>query len=378
MAHSFNSKVLESEEERVEREHFDKVVRTFKHYKKYCIERVVKAQNDFHQIPERHKKMVPSFLPHLAKIRTCIEHNYEIIKLILQHTDNMFENKSHEPIQDTDSLTPVSHFDMVKVKTTLRQLVRDWSIEGQEERESSYKPIVNELLKRFPPDECDTTAINVLVPGAGLGRLCFDIASKGYTCQGNEVSLFMLFASNFILNRSMGTDSLTVYPWVHNYCNNRAADDQIRPIHVPDVDPSFLPSSAMFSMAAGDFLEIYTDPESWDCVATCYFIDTANNILAYIETIYKILKPGGYWINLGPLLYHFADTANESSLELSYDVLRGVILNFGFEIVDENLSVQSTYTHNKLNMLKYEYSCVFLVCRKPDRPQSNGTAECSS
>lgn len=25
----------------------------------------------------------------------------------------------------------------------------------------------------------------------------------------------------------------------------------------------------------------------------------------YVELIYKILKPGGYWINLGPLLYHW-------------------------------------------------------------------------
>lgn len=39
--------------------------------------------------------------------------------------------------------------------------------------------------------------------------------------------------------------------------------------------------------------------ESWDCVATCFFIDTAHNVLEYVETIWKILKPGGVWINLG-------------------------------------------------------------------------------
>ena len=43
--------------------------------------------------------------------------------------------------------------------------------------------------------------ISVLVPGAGLGRLAYEIARVGYTCQGNEFSLFMLFASNFILNK---------------------------------------------------------------------------------------------------------------------------------------------------------------------------------
>lgn len=43
--------------------------------------------------------------------------------------------------------------------------------------------------------------INILVPGAGLGRLPYEIARRGYTCQGNEFSLFMLFASNFVLNK---------------------------------------------------------------------------------------------------------------------------------------------------------------------------------
>lgn len=37
-------------------------------------------------------------------------------------------------------------------------------------------------------------------------------------------------------------------------------------------------------------------------MATCFFIDTAHNILDYVETIWKILKPGGVWINLGESL----------------------------------------------------------------------------
>ena len=45
--------------------------------------------------------------------------------------------------------------------------------------------------------------VSVLVPGAGLGRLAYEIARLGYVCQGNEFSLFMLFASNFILNKSV-------------------------------------------------------------------------------------------------------------------------------------------------------------------------------
>lgn len=59
-------------------------------------------------------------------------------------------------------------------------------------------------------------------------------------------------------------------------------------------------------MCAGEFLESYSDQENeWDCVLTCFFIDTAPVIIEYIDVIYKILKPGGVWINLGPLLYHW-------------------------------------------------------------------------
>jgi carnosine N-methyltransferase len=40
-------------------------------------------------------------------------------------------------------------------------------------------------------------------------------------------------------------------------------------------------------------------------VLTCFFIDTAQNIVSYIETIATLLREGGVWINFGPLLYHF-------------------------------------------------------------------------
>jgi carnosine N-methyltransferase len=39
--------------------------------------------------------------------------------------------------------------------------------------------------------------------------------------------------------------------------------------------------------------------DDWDCVTTCFFIDTAHNIIEYVERLWKILKPGGAWINFG-------------------------------------------------------------------------------
>jgi carnosine N-methyltransferase len=47
----------------------------------------------------------------------------------------------------------------------------------------------------------DRGRIQILIPGAGLGRIPFDLAKEGFSAQGNEFSYFMLIASDFILNQ---------------------------------------------------------------------------------------------------------------------------------------------------------------------------------
>ena len=78
-------------------------------------------------------------------------------------------------------------------------LVRDWSEDGQKERDTCYKPILDELERLYPP--AIRSSKKVLVPGAGLGRLAYDVANLGFQSQGNEFSLFMLFACHFVLNQ---------------------------------------------------------------------------------------------------------------------------------------------------------------------------------
>jgi carnosine N-methyltransferase len=101
---------------------------------------------------------------------------------------------------------------MDKARSTLKQFVRDWSVEGAKERELSYDPILNALNalygslsadeKFFPPTYLANcrAGIRVLVPGAGLGRILYEILRAGYTVQGNELEFCMLMASNLALN----------------------------------------------------------------------------------------------------------------------------------------------------------------------------------
>ncbi len=43
-----------------------------------------------------HQKLLTSYRSHLADIRTCVEHNYEIIKLITADVATLFENVKHD------------------------------------------------------------------------------------------------------------------------------------------------------------------------------------------------------------------------------------------------------------------------------------------
>ena len=68
-------------------------------------------------------------------------------------------------------------------------------------------------------------------------------------------------------------------------------------VRFPDIrlNETIEPSGTM-NMGAGDFLDIYTETK-WHSVITVFFIDTAHNIIDYIERIYKILHPGGTWVS---------------------------------------------------------------------------------
>jgi carnosine N-methyltransferase len=131
----------------------------------------------------------------------------------------------------------------------------------------------------------------------------------------------------------------------------------------------FINILGQMSMIAGDFIQVYdqaSQHNQWDCVCTCFFIDCANNIIDFIEIIHKILKPGGVWINLGPLTYHYCDVPNELSIELSYDLISEIIKKSGFYYLKENLDVRTKYSQNVKSMSQLEYKSVFFVVKKKE------------
>jgi carnosine N-methyltransferase len=235
-------------------------------------------------------------------------------------------------------------------------MVRDWSAEGEQERTAIYIHILSALNSCFPTPQ----GIKVLVPGAGLGRLVYEICQRGFTSQGNEFSYYMLLASNFILNSTSQPAQYDIYPWIHTYSNTISAATQTAKVSIPDI--AIIHGGDM-SMVAGDFVQVYKDPTqlcSWDSVVTAFFLDTTRNMVEYIETIKSALKEDGVWINIGPLQYHFE--GGDGSIEYTQEEVRELVISFGFTIVSEDF-VQSGYASNPNSMLQHVYTSWFFVAQ---------------
>lgn len=293
--------------------------------------------------------------------------------------------------------------DLDKVRVTIRQLYRDWSASGSSERRQSYSPFLDALEQYSPCTVPERHRQKILVPGAGLGRLVFDLCLAGYTVEGNEISYHQLIASNYMLNHTECANQFKLYPWALHFSNHISRATQLSSVGVPDIHPatevqaaaelhpSPVPFSERMSMTAGDFCEIYQRrmyARAISAVATCFFIDTASNVINYITTVHHCLEPGGLWINLGPLLWHSEPTVPHShngagsrgdvhtssissidgfgSVELTHDEMIALVERFGFVIEERRDSdIQSAgYIQDPASMLQSTYRPVMWVARK--------------
>jgi len=354
---------------REEAEHFEAVARAFGLYGTLGEAWVARCEAEYALLPPAHRALLTKvgLTARHAALRQAVRQNAQFTALLVgehQRNSGVFEN-SRPPERPAERLTEAaerlaaSEFYADKVRTTLVQIARDWSEEGRSERDAAYGPLLEALERRWP-EVAQRRGVRVLTPGAGLGRLTFEIARRGFGSEGNEFSYFMLLASSLVLNHTTRVGQFALRPWIRHSTNVRCAADQLREVRVPDVVPGDDGFGTM-AMTAGDFLEVYGTAEQrgmWDCVVTCFFLDTAHNALAYIDTIAGLLRAGGVWLNLGPLLWHFADMPHEHSVELTWEEVRGAIVASGF-VLEKEAYVRASYDLDSRSLLNVMYDCIF-------------------
>ncbi|KAK9453133.1 N2227-like protein-domain-containing protein [Dipodascopsis uninucleata] len=331
------------------------------------------------QSSEAETEVISRWIQQLEQVSDAVRINGDFLKQITMQAVNEFG----APL-DTRSWARPTSLQFDQTRSTLKQLAREWSVEGSLERDISYGRVIEALTsdKVFGKlSQEERSNIRVLVPGAGLGRLPYEIALRGFQSQGNEFSYHMLAVSSFMLNSTKEVEQFDIYPYATTFSHVRTSIEQVRTVRIPDLCPATvgISTAGRFSFTAGDFIEIYghgPDDGKFDAVATVFFLDTARNVLQYIETIRNCLlrkrsNDPRYWVNFGPLLYHFEDDVvtsssggtSEGSVELPLDVLLDTIKNYGFEIIEFEDCIPCTYASDRKAMGRWIYDAVFWIAR---------------
>ncbi|KAK4684760.1 carnosine N-methyltransferase, partial [Tremellales sp. Uapishka_1] len=401
-----------------EKAHWQAVIRAFDGYMQYHLSANHARRMAFLSLPKESREMFEGigYREKLDSVDEGIRRNAEFIDEMIadpvfaemlaeddsesahahahSHSHSHSHSHAHPKSPSTKPSQHESDLAQDKVRSTLRSFVRDWAVDGEQERMQCYDPCLEALEKHFPVIEGgrERGDVRVLVPGCGLGRLAMEIAARGFASQGNEFSTYMLLASHYVLNQTTRRHSHSIYPHLHSFSNHRSTiDDLLRRVQIPDVCPSDVLGNGRggeFSLVAGDFEEIYGEGHwgtgnagggeheggevdqlgRYGAVVTCFFIDTARNVLNYLKIIYNILQDDGVWINIGPLLWHFENSPTtsskgEGSIELSLDEVKELARRVGFTISNEK-TIPTTYTGIQDGMLKHEYQAAFWTATK--------------
>ncbi|KIW33026.1 uncharacterized protein PV07_04529 [Cladophialophora immunda] len=360
-----------------------------------------------------------SILDALNAVDDALDHNADLADRIFHLGLGAFELPEKPPKDpEMNWQGKAKPNDISKAHSTIRQFYRDWTHEGFTlEVEPLLKTILSDLESNLPAVQPHSQPPSLLLPGAGLGRVLFELALRGFQATGNEISYHQLLASNFILNSTEQANQYPIYPFAHAFTNVVSRANQLRRYTVPDVHPgeafsarlsAGLPVGEM-NMTAGDFVLSYSTPESketFDGVVSLFFIDTAPNLFRYIETVRNCLTVGGVWINIGPLLWHFDDRApggstaeddaedddgageenmhpgpgsksqpkpgfedkgigEPGSFELADEEVILLVSRMGFDVIThEILPADSGYIQDPNSLLQNRYRCSHWVARK--------------
>jgi hypothetical protein len=177
-------------------------------------------------------------------------------------------------------------------------------------------------------------------------------------------------------------------PYAYWFSHQKSNESLFRRVSFPDVNPRFTPN---FHLVEQDFLTLpipsnersgnlaltwstnhlstSSSFEGYDFIVTLFFIDTSLDVFATMKHIYALLRPGGSWINLGPLLW---TGGAQAKVELSLEEVLLAAENIGFVFQNEaqgtsaRRTVECEYTSDSNAMMRMIYKAEFWVARKPE------------
>lgn len=303
------------------------------------------------------KKLIPWYPDYLDELLYCIGENAKFLQEVARFACKDWVANLDEEIKEWPD---ASIIETSNAFSSITQTCREWSGYCNFEREFLLSRIISTIGKTFT--RVDSNDISILNPGCGSGRLIADLIDRGYSSSGIENSFSMIMISMYILNNNIPLNSVILFPYIHQASHLAQRSDQLLGISIPDFDTmTLLERTNTMSIGYGSFINCFGPNENINCsseyscnqdmiieraklqesqdiIVTNFFIDTAPNILNYLQSIDHCLKTNGVWINYGPLLYHFEKDC-VTQPENEFDIYTGRIFNEKFNVPLQGLEL---------------------------------------
>lgn len=337
----------------------------------------------FHALSSEDKQLLPEFEPRMSAIAECIEVNVTLLSRIADSATSISSSSDLSAPQENGHPTPNSpsppseqptdraaeekQLLSGEIRRGFTLLARDWSAVGEQQRDACYKPLVEAVDSAYREasrtnQSLSRDAFRVLVPGAGAGRLPWELVRRGFAVEGCESSFTALLVGNYALNSVSGEAASTIYPFVHEQSNVASQKAATRPVSVPDVNPKDIPNVADFAMRAGNFVHAYEGHDnSWDAVVSCLAFDLGDAVIEHVRRVSQVIKPGGLWAFIGPMPCF--DGGQMEGIHLSVEEFLGIVRRCGFTMVKME-EVEVSHTADAESLRSIQLRCPFVVAVK--------------
>ncbi|KAJ0338052.1 hypothetical protein COL922a_006065 [Colletotrichum nupharicola] len=274
---------------------------------------------------------------HFEKARQGIDANAQFTEQVAQISRAYYHIDPQTALEDHED----AEFGLVDL--AFGHLSRDWSTQGNKERQAVFPPVLAGLEQYFGENG---NGKRVLVPGSGMGRLASDIADLGYDVTANELDYGSILAYHLLTNQTSSLHQHILHPFVTKWTHQANPSSRYSAVTVPDHWPN-----KTVKLVEGDFLEKFPENEQFNAVVTLFFIDISNNVIDFLSNIHRLLKPGGVWVNLGPLKW-----GTHTALQLSAEEVLQLADLLGFDVDHASRkSIDSLYADQPDTLLKFTY-----------------------
>ena len=263
------------------------LVKTWLHYQHHINDEIIKIA-----AYEKLEALKNTRMQVFCSIKNGLESNLSIIKTIQDKIGTLISLESIKKYCNA--------VEKVAYTTDLSYLARDWS--GQPSCENELVKIVDGLESILTSySKCNG---NLLLMGAGMGRIACELAKKRENIYAIDNSITMAYCYTTLKENDIQFYEINTKRVYEK--KNQAK------LLIAHMNESL--KAANVNYLLGNALATPFANNSLDTVVSVFFTDVFP-LSYYLREVKRVLKPGGLFIHFGPLEYHFESIEEKYSAE---------------------------------------------------------------